>query len=192
GQETLGLERTVPAACLTHRQFRLGNYLALVLHVAASPRGSAECYSLGTVFPAAFQFLDAQEVLTQAMGFKLALPTYIEPIEHPTERGRAAWPLRIAITVDPEIPVPPVLYGGIERIVDMLVRGLVHRGHEVTLFANSESQVACRLLPYPALHSQKKADTLKNMWHVTSHVWRSRVDVVHSFARLAYLTPLLP
>ena len=123
----------------------------------------------------------------------MALPTYIEPIDHRTEEsGRAVRPLRIAITVDPEIPVPPVLYGGIERIVDMLVRGLVHRGHEVTLFANSESQVPCRLLPYPALHSQKKADTLKNMWHVTSHVWRSRVDVVHSFARLAYLTPLLP
>ena len=32
--------------------------------------------------------------------------------------------MKIAITVDPEIPVPPVLYGGIERIVDMLVRSV--------------------------------------------------------------------
>lgn len=101
-------------------------------------------------------------------------------------------PLRIAITVDPEIPVPPTLYGGIERIVDMLVRGLVERGHDLTLFANPDSRVPCRLLPYPALHSQRKADTLKNMWHVSSYVHRGRIDVVHSFARLAYLAPLLP
>lgn len=103
-----------------------------------------------------------------------------------------ARPLRIAVTVDPEIPVPPMLYGGIERIVDMLVRGLVERGHEVTLFANRNSQVCCRLLPYPALHSQRKVDTLKNMLHVSSHIWNGGFDVVHSFARLAYLLLALP
>ena len=32
----------------------------------------------------------------------------------------------------PEMPVPPLHYGGIERIVDMLARGLESRGHEVT------------------------------------------------------------
>jgi glycosyltransferase involved in cell wall biosynthesis len=121
----------------------------------------------------------------------LSLPTYIEPIQHRTEGGRSARPLRIAITVDPEIAVPPVLYGGIERIVDMLVEGLVERGHEVTLFANPNSQVSCRLLPYPALHSQRKVDILKNMWHVSSHIWNGGFDVVHSFARLAYMLPLL-
>ncbi len=105
---------------------------------------------------------------------------------------RCALPLRIAITVDPEIPVPPVLYGGIERIVDMLVRGLVQRGHDVTLFANPDSHVPCRLVPYPRLHSQKKTDTLANMWHVSSAILRGGFDVVHSFARLAYLVPLLP
>jgi glycosyltransferase involved in cell wall biosynthesis len=100
--------------------------------------------------------------------------------------------LRVAITVDPEIPVPPRLYGGIERIVDMLVRGLVQRGHDVTLFANPESQVACRLLPYPGSRSQSKIDTVANMWHVSRAIQCGRFDVVHSFARLAYLTPLLP
>ena len=43
--------------------------------------------------------------------------------------------LHIAITVDPYLPVPPRHYGGIERVVDMLVAGLVARGHRVTLFA---------------------------------------------------------
>ena len=44
--------------------------------------------------------------------------------------------MRIAITADPYLPVPPRLYGGIERVVDMLVRGLSARGHHVTLFAH--------------------------------------------------------
>jgi len=100
--------------------------------------------------------------------------------------------LRIAITADPEIPVPPRLYGGIERIVDMLIRGLMQRGHEVTLFANPESRVPCRLLPYPRLHSQKRIDTLANMWHVSSAVMRGEYDLLHSFSRLAYAAPLLP
>jgi glycosyltransferase involved in cell wall biosynthesis len=109
-----------------------------------------------------------------------------------TEGKRDALPLRIAITVDPEIPVPPVLYGGIERIVDMLLRALVQRGHDVTLFANPDSHVPCRLVPYQRLRSQSKIDTLTNMWHVSEEIHRGRFDLVHSFARLAYLMPLLP
>jgi glycosyltransferase involved in cell wall biosynthesis len=107
-------------------------------------------------------------------------------------RLRSQLSLRVAITADPEIPVPPRLYGGIERIVDMLVRGLTQRGHEVTLFANPESQVSCRFLPYPGLRSQNTTDTVANMWHVLNAVRRGHFDLVHSFGRLAYLTPLLP
>ena len=113
----------------------------------------------------------------------------IECHEVKRESGRA---LSVAITVDPEIPVPPRLYGGIERIVDMLVRGLTLRGHQVTLFANPDSNVPCRLRPYPGSRSQKKIDTLVNMWEVSAGVQRGNFDLVHSFARLAYLTPLLP
>jgi len=36
--------------------------------------------------------------------------------------------MRIAITVDPYIPVPPAGYGGIERTVDFVCRGLTQRG----------------------------------------------------------------
>src|SRR5436305_11195674 len=100
--------------------------------------------------------------------------------------------LRIAITVDPEIPVPPRLYGGIERIVDMLVAGLMQRGHDVSLFANPKSTISCRILPYPGPRSQSKSDTLANMGYVSWQIQRGHFDVVHSFARLAYLTPLLP
>lgn len=96
------------------------------------------------------------------------------------------------MTVDPEIPVPPVTYGGIERIVDMLVRGLTERGHEVTLFAHADSRVPCELLPYPGLSSLSHVDTVRNAAFVSAAVLRGRYDLVHSFARLAYLLPLLP
>jgi glycosyltransferase involved in cell wall biosynthesis len=100
--------------------------------------------------------------------------------------------MRIAVTVDPEIPVPPKLYGGIERIVDMLVRALVERGHDVTLFAHPDSQVPCHLLPYPVLHSRGTGNVLRNLHHVSSQLRSGGFDVVHSFARLAYLLPVLP
>ena len=58
--------------------------------------------------------------------------------------------MRIAVTVDPYIPVPPRHYGGIERVVEFLVQGLLGRGHEVTLFAHPESRVESALVPYGA------------------------------------------
>ena len=99
--------------------------------------------------------------------------------------------MKIAITVDPEIPVPPLLYGGIERIVDMLVKGLVQRGHEVVLYAHQESKVPCKLVPYKGTSPVSKKDTLLNTWQV-SGIRRGNFDLVHSFGRIAYLTALLP
>lgn len=100
--------------------------------------------------------------------------------------------MRIAITADPEIPVPPQLYGGIERIIDMLVRGLAEHGHEVTLFAHPDSVVPVQLVPYPGLRPQHPLDTLRNTWTVARTLARGRYDLVHSFGRLAYLLPVLP
>lgn len=102
--------------------------------------------------------------------------------------------MHIAITVDPEIPVPPLHYGGIERIVDMLVRGLLARGHRVTLFAHPDSRVDCELIPWRGSCSSSRRDTLAHAWQVYEHVavGGERPDLIHSFARLAYLLPLLP
>ncbi len=47
--------------------------------------------------------------------------------------------MKILITVDPEIPVPPVNYGGIERIVDRLIQSYSSEGHLVYLVAHPES-----------------------------------------------------
>lgn len=100
--------------------------------------------------------------------------------------------MRIALTADPELPVPPLLYGGIERIVDMLARELTARGHDITLFAHPESSSAGALVPWPGAASQSKADSLKNAATLARHVASGRFDVVHSFSRIAYLTPILP
>src|SRR4051812_47328699 len=42
--------------------------------------------------------------------------------------------------------VPPKLYGGTERVVANLSRGLVELGHDVTLFASGDSQVVAELV----------------------------------------------
>jgi glycosyltransferase involved in cell wall biosynthesis len=100
--------------------------------------------------------------------------------------------MKIALSADPEIPVPPRLYGGIERIVDMLARGLVARGHDVTLFAHPDSATVGRLVPWPGRASQSRADIVRNALTLADHVRRGQFDVLHSFSRLAYLLPILP
>ena len=100
--------------------------------------------------------------------------------------------LRIALTADPELPVPPKHYGGIERIVDMLAHGLVARGHDVTLIAHPDSSSVGRLVPWPGASSVSTADTLRNAATLAQWVMRNHVDIVHSFSRIAYLTPILP
>jgi glycosyltransferase involved in cell wall biosynthesis len=102
--------------------------------------------------------------------------------------------MRILLTADPYIPVPPVHYGGIERVIDLLVRELVRRGHDVTLMAHPDSCTPARLMPYghpPHVGTLARAQELRQ---VAVGLWRHRhgVDVVHSFGRLAAMLPILP
>jgi len=102
--------------------------------------------------------------------------------------------LRIAITADPYLPVPPVHYGGIERVIDLLARELASRGHEVTLIAHPDSRTAARLVPYGRPpHTGWRART-GELVDVGAALWSLRrdVDIVHSFGRLAALPPILP
>ncbi len=43
--------------------------------------------------------------------------------------------------------VPPVLYGGTERVVSFITEELVRQGHEVTLFASGDSTTKAHLVP---------------------------------------------
>lgn len=74
----------------------------------------------------------------------------------------------------------------------MLVRGLVARGHEVTLFAHPGSRSAGRFVPWPGSSSLSRVDTFRNVATLTRAIARERFDLVHSFSRIAYLTPILP
>ena len=53
--------------------------------------------------------------------------------------------MRIALVAPPYESVPPKKYGGTERVVDLLARGLHARGVDVTVFATGDSRTAGRL-----------------------------------------------
>ena len=90
------------------------------------------------------------------------------------------------------LPVPPVGYGGIERIVDALIRRLRAQGHSVALVANSDS--TCKVdafFGWPEGSEAKGLAALSNPMALRKAATRFRPDLVHSFSRLGYLLPLL-
>ena len=100
--------------------------------------------------------------------------------------------MRLLLTADPEIEVPPRLYGGIERIVDVLVRRLQAGGHQVGLVARAGSTCpADAFHAWPGRRAQSKTDTVLN----SLALWNARrdfqPDLIHSFSRIAYLLPHL-
>jgi glycosyltransferase involved in cell wall biosynthesis len=55
--------------------------------------------------------------------------------------------MRIAQIAPLAEAVPPILYGGTERVVSWLTEELVAQGHEVTLFASGDSVTGAELVP---------------------------------------------
>jgi glycosyltransferase involved in cell wall biosynthesis len=100
--------------------------------------------------------------------------------------------MRILLVCDPMIPVPPAGYGGIERIVDSLVREYRSRGHVVGLIAKAGSSCPAEpLFNWPGARVRGFTDTARNAAALWRAARRFRPDVIHSFARLIYLAPLL-
>jgi len=101
--------------------------------------------------------------------------------------------MRILITVDPEIPVPPSGYGGIERIVSSLSKEFTKRGHEVYLLANRKSteESASLIFGWKGTSSVRNADIRQNAFQLKAVVKEIKPDVIHSFSRLLYLYPTL-
>jgi glycosyltransferase involved in cell wall biosynthesis len=102
--------------------------------------------------------------------------------------------LRVVVTVDPYIPVPPLQYGGIERVVAFVVNGLVQRGHQVTLIAHPESQCAATLVGYGVPPHFTRLSRAQELWQVSAALLKNvgSVDAVLSWGRLAALLPVLP
>lgn len=74
----------------------------------------------------------------------------------------------------------------------MLANGLVARGHHVTLFAHPDSKSSGEFVPWPGRSSRPAGDTLRNAMTLARIVAKERFDIIHSFSRIAYLTPVLP
>jgi glycosyltransferase involved in cell wall biosynthesis len=55
--------------------------------------------------------------------------------------------LRIGQIAPLNVPIPPKKYGGTERIIDALCRGLSKRGHKVFLFAAADAKTGGKLIP---------------------------------------------
>jgi glycosyltransferase involved in cell wall biosynthesis len=102
--------------------------------------------------------------------------------------------VRIILTADPYLPVPPVGYGGIERVVASVADELVSRGHDVTLVAHPASRTRAALVPYGAPPHRGPVARARELAQVGCVLWsrRRRTDVIHSFGRLAALAPVLP
>jgi glycosyltransferase involved in cell wall biosynthesis len=97
--------------------------------------------------------------------------------------------LKIAIIVNPIIPVPPEKYGGIERIVFMLIKELM-QNHEITLFAHPASKVDCDFIPYAESKQYGLSDFIKiNL--LTSKIAFQKFDLVHTFGRMNNIAMLM-
>src|SRR3990167_10312233 len=55
--------------------------------------------------------------------------------------------MKIAIVGNPYYPVPPPKYGGTERVIYYLIKGLKELGHEPILLAPADSKIDCELIP---------------------------------------------
>jgi glycosyltransferase involved in cell wall biosynthesis len=55
--------------------------------------------------------------------------------------------MRIAQVAPAVVPVPPVKYGGTERVIAALTRELLAMGHDVALYASGDSMTEARLIP---------------------------------------------
>ena len=93
--------------------------------------------------------------------------------------------MRIALVAPPYLPVPPVGYGGTERIISLLCEGLVENGHDVTLFATGDSHTKGKLVSiFPkALGNsgfQKGSALLPLLQYRECFVRQDEFDIIHN------------
>jgi glycosyltransferase involved in cell wall biosynthesis len=92
--------------------------------------------------------------------------------------------MRIAQVAPLNESVPPLLYGGTERVVSYLTEELVRQGHEVTLFASGDSQTKARLVagcPQALWRDPHCRETLPHHVRLMELVFRDRdrFDILH-------------
>lgn len=98
--------------------------------------------------------------------------------------------MKIALIVNPLIPVPPEKYGGIERIVFLLIQHLLKKGHDVTLFASEHSKPGCPLNAYHESVNYNFKDFAK-INYLTFKIAFGDFDLVHTFGRMSNIFMLM-
>ena len=94
--------------------------------------------------------------------------------------------LRIGLVAPPWLTVPPVGYGGTERVIALLADGLVARGHDVTLFAAAGSDTRATLrTPLasapPFINTGRDDETFHAL---TAFLAADEFDIVHDHTTL--------
>ncbi|RFZ82242.1 glycosyltransferase family 4 protein [Mucilaginibacter terrenus] len=102
--------------------------------------------------------------------------------------------MKILLIMDPGIPVPPMLYGGHERLVYLFAEEYHRLGHEVTLLAGPDSYCNGTTITF-GTNDLERSNATKNkeivsVWKYLHHNKKS-FDLVHNFGRLIYLLPIL-
>jgi glycosyltransferase involved in cell wall biosynthesis len=94
-------------------------------------------------------------------------------------------PMRIALLAGPMVPVPPVAYGGTERVVAALAMELRKRGHDVTVYASGDSTIDATVRPVverALWRTGYRGDVSAHMLRAVARCWAEaeRFDIVHS------------
>lgn len=101
--------------------------------------------------------------------------------------------MKILLLMDPAIPVPPIYYGGIERVVYNVALQYTKMGHEVTLIAGPNSKSPGRLIMYGKNSEiQSIKINFKYIFEVAKilYIEIPKHDVIHNFGRLAWMFPI--
>jgi glycosyltransferase involved in cell wall biosynthesis len=91
--------------------------------------------------------------------------------------------MRIGVVSTPWVPVPPPAYGGLEAVVDRLVRGFVVEGHEVLLAAPANSACEVPMVPGTAqvdVDAPVVGDANGETYHAAAaYAAMADMDVIH-------------
>src|SRR5687768_7072974 len=94
--------------------------------------------------------------------------------------------------MDPFLPVPPVHYGGIERVIYDIACRYSAMGHAVTIVAGPNSKSPDRLVTF-GKNGNGSARLDYSLLEEVNAVLRQEIaghDVLHNFGRLAFLLPV--
>lgn len=114
--------------------------------------------------------------------------------------------MNILLIMDPGISVPPLKYGGIERVVYLLANAYAEQGHEVTLLAGPGSHCKGKTISFGINKTDcskwYRLKAIAFVWlylikhsishkHSTGSATSAKFDLIHNFGRLIYLLPVL-